>query len=294
MNILLAMIPAFLWGTTYAVTKYATPDWPPLLLGALRALPAGLLLLLLKPSLPTRSQWPSLLTLGAVNIALFFAFIFIMAVNLPAAIAGVGMVSVPVVALLYAWLTKGQRPARVQAFCAIALVVLAWLLFDPAYVTLNVLGVAALLGALLTIVIGSTLVQSLSVHIHWWVVLTWQLIIGGSILLLAAFIDGSLLNPEQYQVVFEPISALQYSALFWLIVPNTAIAYILYVWLLGRMTVAEFSFGTIANPIAGIVCAVLLINEQYQDWQYLLMFMMIVFSVLPQMLKLKQFKQQKT
>jgi|TARA_B100000700_G_scaffold241356_1_gene268549 drug/metabolite transporter (DMT)-like permease len=288
------MIPAFLWGTTYAVTKYATPDWPPLLLGALRALPAGLLLLLLKPSLPTRSQWPSLLTLGAVNIALFFAFIFIMAVNLPAAIAGVGMVSVPVVALLYAWIVKGQRPARVQAFCAIALVVLAWLLFDPAYVTLNVLGVAALLGALLTIVIGSTLVQSLSVHIHWWVVLTWQLIIGGSILLLAAFIDGSLLNPEQYQVVFEPISALQYSALFWLIVPNTAIAYTLYVWLLGRMSVAEFSFGTIANPIAGIVCAVLLINEQYQDWQYLLMFMMIVFSVLPQMLKLKQFKQQKT
>ena len=286
------MLPAFLWGTTYAVTKYATPDWPPLLLGALRALPAGLLLLLLKPSLPTRSQWPSLLTLGAVNIALFFAFIFIMAVNLPAAIAGVGMVSVPVVALLYAWLAKGQRPAKVQAFCAMALVVLAWLLFDPAYVALNVLGVAALFGALLTIVIGSTLVQSLSVHIHWWVVLTWQLIIGGSLLLLAAFIDGSVLNPEQYQVVFEPISALQYTALFWLIVPNTAIAYTLYVWLLGRMSVAEFSFGTIANPIAGIVCAVVLINEQYQDWQYLLMFLMIIFSVLPQMLKLRLLKQQ--
>ncbi|QLE09942.1 EamA family transporter [Pseudoalteromonas shioyasakiensis] len=292
MNIILAMIPAFLWGTTYAVTKYATPDWPPLLLGALRALPAGLLFLLLKPSLPTRSQWPSLLTLGAVNIALFFAFIFIMAVNLPAAIAGVGMVSVPVVALLYAWLAKGQRPAKVQAFCAMALVVLAWLLFDPAYVALNVLGVAALFGALLTIVIGSTLVQSLSVHIHWWVVLTWQLIIGGSLLLLAAFIDGSVLNPEQYQVVFEPISALQYTALFWLIVPNTAIAYTLYVWLLGRMSVAEFSFGTIANPIAGIVCAVVLINEQYQDWQYLLMFLMIIFSVLPQMLKLRLLKQQ--
>ncbi|WP_286259032.1 DMT family transporter [Pseudoalteromonas apostichopi] len=292
MNIILAMIPAFLWGTTYAVTKYATPDWPPLLLGALRALPAGLLLLLLKPSLPTRSQWPSLLTLGAVNIALFFAFIFIMAVNLPAAIAGVGMVSVPVVALLYAWLAKGQRPAKVQAFCAMALVVLAWLLFDPAYVALNVLGVAALFGALLTIVIGSTLVQSLSVHIHWWVVLTWQLIIGGSLLLLAAFIDGSVLNPEQYQGVFEPISALQYTALFWLIVPNTAIAYTLYVWLLGRMSVAEFSFGTIANPIAGIVCAVVLINEQYQDWQYLLMFLMIIFSVLPQMLKLRLLKQQ--
>lgn len=286
------MIPAFLWGTTYAVTKYATPDWPPLLLGALRALPAGLLLLLIKPSLPTRSQWLSLLILGAVNIALFFAFIFIMAVNLPAAIAGVGMVSVPVVALLYAWIAKRQRPAKIQAFCAMALVILAWLLFDPAYVSLNVLGVAALFGALLTIVIGSTLVQSLSVHIHWWVVLTWQLIIGGLILLVAAFIDGSFINPANYQVVFAPVSVLQYSALFWLIVPNTAIAYILYVWLLGRMSVAEFSFGTIANPIAGIVCAVILLAEQYQSWQYLLMFMMIVFSVLPQMLKLKVIKQQ--
>ena len=46
-------------------------------------------------------------------------------------------------------------------------------------------------------------------------------------------------------------------------VPNTALAYILYVWLLGRMTVVEFTFGTIANPIAGILCAGILINEQY-------------------------------
>tara|TARA_B100001059_G_scaffold166058_1_gene165666 strand:- start:1289 stop:2179 length:891 start_codon:yes stop_codon:yes gene_type:complete len=288
LNIFLAMIPAFLWGTTYAVTKYATPDWPPLLLGALRALPAGLLLLLIKPSFPRARQWPSLLVLGAINIALFFAFIFIMAINLPAAIAGVGMVSVPVVALLYAWIAKGQRPAKPQAISAAVLVVLAWLLFDPAYVALNALGVGALLGALLTIVIGSTLVQTLSVSIHWWVVLTWQLIIGGTILLLAAVIDGSFINPTNYYSVFEPISTLQYSALFWLIVPNTAIAYILYVWLLGRMSVAEFSFGTIANPIAGIICAIILLNEQYQPWQYLIMFTMIIFSVLPQMLKLKR------
>ncbi len=60
MNILLAMIPAFLWGTTYAVTKYATPEWPPILLGAIRALPAGLLLLLFKPSWPTAKQWPGI------------------------------------------------------------------------------------------------------------------------------------------------------------------------------------------------------------------------------------------
>ena len=159
MNILLAMIPAFLWGTTYAVTKYATPEWPPILLGAIRALPAGLLLLLFKPSWPTAKQWPGIFLIGAINIALFFSFIFVMAINLPAAIAGVGMVSVPVVALLYAWLVKRQQPALVQGFCALALVVLAWRLFDPQHIALNLLGVVALIGALLTIVIGSTLVK---------------------------------------------------------------------------------------------------------------------------------------
>lgn len=78
------------------------------------------------------------------------------------------------------------------------------------------------------------------------------------------------------------MTAKQWIALFWLIVPNTALAYTLYVWLLGRMTVVEFTFGTIANPIAGIVTAVILLAEHYQGWQYALMALMIMFSVLPQ------------
>ena len=286
MNILLAMIPAFLWGTTYAVTKYATPEWPPILLGAIRALPAGLLLLLFKPSWPTAKQWPGIFLIGTINIALFFSFIFVMAINLPAAIAGVGMVSVPVVALLYAWLVKRQQPALVQGFCALVLVVLAWRLFDPQHVALNILGVVALLGALLTIVIGSTLVKKVTAKVHWWTVLTWQLIIGGSLLAIAAMVQAFYFAPQQYQFLTASITSTQWLALFWLVIPNTALAYILYVWLLGRMSVVEFTFGTIANPIAGILCAGILINEQYANWQYAIMLLMIVFSVLPQGLDL--------
>lgn len=282
------MIPAFLWGTTYAVTKYATPDWPPILLGAIRALPAGILLWFIKPSWPKRNQWRGLMVLASVNIALFFSFIFVMAVNLPAAIAGVGMVSVPVVALVYAWLIKGQRPALIQSLCAAVLVILAWCLFDPQYVVLNFLGVAALLGALLTIVVGSTLVKKITIHIHWWTVLTWQLIIGGAILTAAAATQGYFIAPDAYHALGSTFTASQWFVLFWLVVPNTAIAYALYVWLLGRMTVVEFTFGTIANPIAGIICAVLLLGEQYQLWQYMFMTLMIFFSVLPQLLKLTQ------
>ncbi|MCQ8877759.1 DMT family transporter [Pseudoalteromonas shioyasakiensis] len=290
MNILLAMLPAFLWGTTYAVTKYATPDWPPILLGAIRALPAGLLLLLIKPTWPQLRQWRGLIVLALVNIALFFSFIFVMAVNLPAAIAGVGMVSVPVVALLYAWLFKGQRPALLQSVCALTLVYLAWRLFDPQHVELNLFGVIALIGALLTIVVGSTLVQKITTHIHWWTVLTWQLILGGSLLAIAALVQAFYIEPQAYQVLTHAFTPSQWFVLFWLVLPNTALAYALYVWLLGRMSVVEFTFGTIANPIAGIICAVVLLNEQYQGWQYMLMALMIYFSVLPQLVKLTRFK----
>ncbi|WP_404339182.1 DMT family transporter [Pseudoalteromonas mariniglutinosa] len=290
MNILLAMIPAFLWGTTYAVTKYATPDWPPILLGAIRALPAGILLWLCKPSLPNRRQWPQLLLLAFVSIALFFVFIFVMAIHLPAALAGVGMVSVPVVALLYAWLCKGQRPALVQIVCAFSLVVLAWRLFDPQHVAVSALGIAALIGALLTIVVGSALVQKTTLHIEWWTVLTWQLMIGGGLLLLGAIAQAMYFEPQRYQILTTTISLTQWLVLVWLIVPNTALAYALYVWLLGRMTVVEFTFGTIANPMAGIFCAVLLLAEHYQAWQYGLMLLMIFCSVLPQGLQLMQQK----
>jgi drug/metabolite transporter (DMT)-like permease len=288
MNILLAMIPAFLWGTTYAVTKYATPDWPPILLGAVRALPAGIILLLFKPSWPKINQWGGLLLLAVVNIALFFTFIFIMAVNLPAAIAGVGMVSVPVVALIYAWIFKGQRPALVQSACAFGVMVLAWRLFDPQHVVINATGIFALAAALLCIVVGSTLVQKISRKIHWWTVLTWQLILGGYMLAMTVIAQAVYFEPQQYHVLSESITTTQWIALFWLVVPNTALAYTLYVWLLGRMTVVEFTFGTIANPIAGILSAVVLLAEQYQAWQYGIMIMMITFSVLPQGVKLVQ------
>ena len=163
---------------------------------------------------------------------------------------------------------------------------LAWLLFDPQHVSLNLLGVAALIGALLTIVIGSTLVQKITTHIHWWTVLTWQLILGGSLLGIAALVQAFYIEPQAYQILTQAFTPSQWFVLFWLVVPNTALAYALYVWLLGRMSVVEFTFGTIANPIAGIICAIVLLNEQYQAWQYLIMALMICFSVLPQVIKL--------
>ncbi|WP_322804091.1 DMT family transporter [Vibrio alfacsensis] len=281
MNILFAMIPAFFWGTTYAITQFTLPDWPPVLLGALRALPAGLLLLAIKPSLPKKQDWKILIALGTVNIALFFGLIFVMALTLPSAISGVGMISVPVFAMLFGWVIYQRRPNLVQATSGVVLIVLAWFLFDPSSITLNLMGLMAMLGAIMCIVIGSSVTKSLGSKMHWWTVLTWQLILGGVILSIAALVLASV-NPEPYLHAVQNTSTTNLLGLLWVIVLNTALGYGLYVWLLQRMSVVDFTFGGIANPIAGILSGFILLGESFTAVQYSLMVGMIVMSLVPQ------------
>ncbi|MGI2105818.1 EamA family transporter [Shewanella frigidimarina] len=285
MNILLAMIPAFFWGTTYAMTQLTLPDWPPLLLGALRALPAGLILLAIKPSLPQKTDWSILIKLGAINIAVFFSLIFIMALTLPSAISGIGMISVPVFAMLFHWIVSKKRPNLLQALSGAVLIGLAWMLFDPSSISLNPIGLVAMLAAISCIIIGSTMTKALGSRIHWWTILTWQLIIGGTLLLVVAGIQA-LFSPQQYIDVVSQFSLTNGFGISWIILLNTVLGYSMYVWLLQRMSVVDFTFGGIANPIAGIVCGLVLMGESYTAHQYLLMSGMIFASIAPTLIQL--------
>ncbi|MGB6137264.1 MAG: EamA family transporter [Shewanella sp.] len=283
MNILLAMIPAFFWGTTYAVTQYTLADWPPLLLSALRALPAGLILLAIKPSRPASADWPILCKLGAINIAVFFCLIFVMALTLPSAISGVGMISVPVFAMLFHWVMNKKRPNALQACCGAVLVMLAWMLFDPSSITLNPVGLIAMLAAISCIIVGSTITKALGSRIHWWTILTWQLIIGGVLLSIVSGVQA-LLTPEPYTNVMNEFSWDNTVGIIWILLLNTVLGYSMYVWLLQRMSVVDFTFGSIANPIAGIACGAILLSETYTTPQYLLMAGMILASIAPTLL----------
>ncbi len=110
MNFVFAFVIYFVWGTCYAVAQYTVPNFPPLLLALIRALPAGLLFLAIKPSFPKFEHHRSLAILGLINIAIFFALIFVMATTLPAAISGVGMISVPVFAMIYQVIFLRKKP----------------------------------------------------------------------------------------------------------------------------------------------------------------------------------------
>ncbi|MGD7128518.1 hypothetical protein ACQCSI_18235, partial [Ralstonia pseudosolanacearum] len=63
-TILATALAPCLWGTTYIVFTQTLPVSHPLLVGALRALPAGILLMLLGPGLPPRDKLGRLALVG--------------------------------------------------------------------------------------------------------------------------------------------------------------------------------------------------------------------------------------
>ena len=86
-DILLTALAPAVWGSTYLVTTEALPDGYPVTLAALRALPAGLLLLAITRCVPPRAWLGRAFALGSFNFALFWVLLFVAAYRLPGGVA---------------------------------------------------------------------------------------------------------------------------------------------------------------------------------------------------------------
>jgi probable blue pigment (indigoidine) exporter len=78
-DILLTALAPAVWGSTYIVTTELLPDGYPLSVAMLRALPAGLLLLVLVRTLPQGIWWLRVTVLGALNFSIFWWLLFVAA-----------------------------------------------------------------------------------------------------------------------------------------------------------------------------------------------------------------------
>jgi len=150
-----ALAPA-IWGSTYLVTTEWLPPERPMLATTVRALPSGLILLLISRTLPNgRWLWRSLV-LGTLNIGAFNLLLFLAAYRLPGGLAAMIMAVQPVIVLILAALVLGDRPraAHVMA-CALGAAGVVLLVFKgPA--ALDPAGVAAALGGAACMATGIT------------------------------------------------------------------------------------------------------------------------------------------
>lgn len=106
----LTAVAPIAWGANYFVTHAFLPADHPLYGAALRALPAGLVLLALCRRRPRGVWWGRSAVLGLLNVSVFFVLVFVASQLLPTSVASTVMAVSPLIMMLAAWALVAERP----------------------------------------------------------------------------------------------------------------------------------------------------------------------------------------
>jgi probable blue pigment (indigoidine) exporter len=222
LDLALTALAPIVWGSTYIVTTEALPQGYPLTIAALRALPAGLLLLAVTRAFPPREWLGRLLVLGALNFAIFWALLFIAAYRLPGgAAATLGALQALMVIGFSRWLlgTPITAMAIIAALLGVGGVALLLLAPTAGYDPLGIL--AALLGTL-SMAAGTVLSRKWHPPVPILTFTAWQLTAGGLLLAPVALLTEPSLPP---------LTLTNLAGLAWLGLVGAAATY--WLWLRG-------------------------------------------------------------
>ncbi|UWQ83966.1 DMT family transporter [Leisingera caerulea] len=249
--LLTALAPA-IWGSSYIVTTSLLPGHSPLVVALLRALPAGLLLLVLVRQLPPLNWLPRLMVLGALNFSLFWVLLFVSAYRLPGGVAAtLGAVQPLIVVFLSAFLLKTQIRAAAVAAALLSIAGVALLVLTPA-AKLDTLGVLAGLGGAASMATGVVLTRKWQPPVPPLTFTAWQLTAGGLLLVPIALWTV----PELPVFTAANIAGLAYMSLI-----GGALTYILWFRGLARIDPSQVSLLGVLSPLSAVILGWLLLGE---------------------------------
>ncbi|MEV4110350.1 EamA family transporter [Nonomuraea sp. NPDC049695] len=258
--LLTALTPA-IWGTTYLVTTELLPPGRPLLAAVIRALPAGLLLVAITRRLPRGVWWWRALVLGALNIGVFFALLFVGAYRLPGGVAAtVGAIQPLLVALLSAGLL-GERLSLRTLVAAAAGMAGVSLLVLRADARLDAVGVAAALGGAAVMALGVVLSKRWQSPAPLLATTGWQLVAGGLLLLPVALLaEGA--PPAT-------LTAANLAGYAYLTVIGSALAYALWFRGLRLLSATKVTFLGLLSPVVATALGWLVLGQRLAPAQAL-------------------------
>ncbi|WP_369182136.1 EamA family transporter [Streptomyces sp. Y1] len=259
--VLLTAVAPAVWGSTYLVTTEYLPPNRPLLAATLRALPAGLLLIALTRRLPKGSWWWRSLVLGALNIGIFLALLFVAAYRLPGGVAAtVGAVQPLVTAGLSAALL-GDRLTLRTLLSGIAGVVGVSLLVLRANAQLDMIGVAAAFGGAVVMATGVVLSKRWTSPAPVLATTGWQLTAGGLMLVpVTLFVEG----PPPSHLTGQNLLGYAYLGLI-----GAAVAYALWFRGLRALPPTSVSFLSLLSPVVATTLGWLALGQDLSPLQAL-------------------------
>jgi drug/metabolite transporter (DMT)-like permease len=248
------------WGATFVAIRIAVGVVPPFLAAAIRFLIAGLLLYgfvrLRGAPRPTLREWRSLALLGTLVIFLDYSAYFwgerYVSSGAAAMIAG----TIPLITGLLEMLVFRQR-----AFCWSALLTIALGITGVAVLVSGqvkggqpLLPSLALIGGCVAWSLGMVLARSIPLPSSRAVAAGAEMIIGGTLLLLAAAMTGELHHVPH--IAWRPALALIY-----LIFIGSLLAFTCFVWLLGQVSAGKVASHAFVNPVVAVALGAWLLGE---------------------------------
>ncbi|MBD0420062.1 EamA family transporter [Streptomyces sp. TRM S81-3] len=251
--IALTAVAPVAWGANYYVTREFLPAGHALWGAALRALPAGCLLLAAARERPRGAWWWRSAVLGVLNTSAFFALVYVASQLLATSTASMVMALTPLVLTLGAWALLGERPRVVQlAAAVVGLAGVALMLGGPGG-QVRPAGVAASVAALLVSAAGFLLSKRWDTGRPGVLAVTaWQLTCGGVLLLIAA---GAVEGPPP-PVDGPVLAAYAYSSLV-----ATALAFLAWFAGLRRLPAGTVGLVGLLNPVTGVLLGTTVAGE---------------------------------
>lgn len=257
-DLLLTAIAPAVWGSTYVVTTQMLPAGYPLTVALLRALPAGLLLLLLVRQLPSGAWWPRTLLLGALNFSVFWALLFVAAYRLPGGVAATLGAMQPLFVIVLARMALGSPIRSLAVIGAVAgLFGVALLVLTPK-ATLDPIGIAAGLGGAVSMALGTVLSRRWQPPVPALTFTAWQLTAGGLLLLPAAL----LLEPALPPITTANVVGIAYLGLI-----GAALTYLLWFRGIARLEPAAVSSLGLLSPVTAVLLGWALLQQDLSPAQ---------------------------
>ncbi|WP_212525790.1 EamA family transporter [Actibacterium sp. MT2.3-13A] len=255
--LLTALAPA-IWGSTYFVTTEFLPQGYPVTLAVLRALPAGVLLLLLVRRMPPRDWLARVFTLGALNFAVFWVLLFVAAYRLP---GGVAATLGSVQALLVIFLARGWLGTPIAALSVAAALAgaggVALLLLRPG-AGFDPLGLMAGIGGAFSMAAGTVLSRKWQPPVPPLAFTAWQLTAGGLLLVPVAL----ALEPP-----LPALDARNLGGLLYLGLVGAALTYALWFRGVARIEPAAVSLLGFMSPVTAVSLGWLFLGQSLTPLQ---------------------------